>query len=122
QDASETVTTVVDHVDVYDSSTGRWGSSPLALSVPRDYPLVQAVGSYIVFAAGTDKSKDLDILDTRTGAFVKDLQHKPSLYLLRSDAAATTVGGCLMVIAGGQVYQGANATATVEMFDACGSK
>ncbi|KAJ1663843.1 hypothetical protein IW140_004565 [Coemansia sp. RSA 1813] len=119
QDASEPLTTVVDRVDVYDSNAGRWSSSPLALSVPRDYPLAQAVGNYIVFASGTDKSKDLDILDTRTGKFVGDLQHQPSMYLQRSDAAATTVDDCLLIIAGGQVYQGANATASVEMFDAC---
>ncbi|KAJ2550530.1 hypothetical protein EV175_004031 [Coemansia sp. RSA 1933] len=119
QDGSGTSTTVVDRVDVYDSNSGRWSSSPLALSVPRDYPLVQTVGNYIVFASGTDKSKDLDILDTRTGRFVENLQHRPSLYLLRSDAAATTVDDCLMIIAGGRVYQGSNATASVEMFDTC---
>ncbi|KAJ1889433.1 hypothetical protein LPJ81_006132 [Coemansia sp. IMI 209127] len=119
EDGSGSLTTVVDRVDVYDSNAGRWSSSPLALSVPRDYPLVQTVGNYIVFASGTDKSKDLDILDTRSGKFVENLQHRPSLYLLRSDAAATTVDNCLMIIAGGLVYQGANATASVEMFDAC---
>ncbi|KAJ2842887.1 coenzyme A transporter, partial [Coemansia erecta] len=112
QDGSGSLTNVVDRVDVYDSSAGRWNSSPLALSVPRDYPLVQAVGNYIIFAGGTDKSKDLDILDTRSGKFVENLQHRPSLYLLRSDAAATTVDSCLMIIAGGRVYQGANATAS----------
>ncbi|KAI9503359.1 hypothetical protein BX070DRAFT_235051 [Coemansia spiralis] len=118
---SEPSTTVVDRVDLYDAKTGQWSSNPLSLSVPRDYPLVQAVGDYIVFAGGTDESKDLDILDTRTGSFVEDLQHRPALHTLRTNAAAVTIDNCLLIIAGGLVYQGANATASVEMFNACRS-
>ncbi|KAJ2485565.1 coenzyme A transporter [Coemansia sp. RSA 2320] len=98
---TEPLTTVVDRVDLYRTSTGQWSSSPLKLSVPRDYPLVQAVGDYIVFAAGTEASKDFDILDTRTGSFIDSLQHHPALYTLRTDAAATTVDNCLLIIAGG---------------------
>ncbi|KAJ2700850.1 hypothetical protein FB645_004856 [Coemansia sp. IMI 203386] len=117
--AGETQTTVVDRVDVYSSRTGQWSSAPLKLSMPRDYPLVQAVGDYIVFLGGTDQTKDIDVLDTRSGAFVAGLGHTPALYTLRTDAAATTVDDCLLIVAGGLVYQGRNATASVEMFDAC---
>ncbi|KAJ2785503.1 hypothetical protein GGI15_001897 [Coemansia interrupta] len=112
-------TTVVDRVDIYSAATGQWSGRPLELSVPRDYPLVQAVGDYIVFVSGTDQSKDFDILDTRSGAFVDNLNHKPALYTLRSDAAATTIDNCMFIVAGGLVYQGRNATASVEMFNAC---
>ncbi|KAJ2910306.1 hypothetical protein GGI21_001006 [Coemansia aciculifera] len=117
---TEPLTTVVDGVDLYNASTGQWSSNALKLSVPRDYPLVQAVGDYIVFAGGTDKSKDFDILDTTTGLFVKT-QHRPALYTLRTNAAATTVDNCLLIIAGGLVGQGFNATASIEMFNACKS-
>ncbi|KAJ2878121.1 hypothetical protein FB639_003498 [Coemansia asiatica] len=117
--SSQAQTTVVDRVDIFSSRTGHWSSSPLKLSTPRDYPLVQAVGDFIVFLGGTDQSKDFDILDTRSGAFVAGLGHRPALYTLRTDAAAATVDNCLLIVAGGLVYQGRNATASVEMFDAC---
>ncbi|KAJ1797606.1 hypothetical protein LPJ56_006949, partial [Coemansia sp. RSA 2599] len=117
--SSQEPTTVVDRVDIYSSQSGQWSSTPLKLSTPRDYPLAQAVGDYIVFVGGTDQSKDFDILDTRSGAFVTGLGHRPALYTLRTDAAATTVDDCLLIVAGGLVYQGRNATASVEMFDAC---
>ncbi|KAJ2305904.1 hypothetical protein IWW51_003504 [Coemansia sp. RSA 2702] len=112
------LTTVMDRVDVFHAQYQRW-SQPQRLSVPRDYPLVQAVGDYIVFLSGTQASKALDIFDSRTCAFVANPQHTPALYTLRQDAAATTVNGCLLLVGGGTVYQGRNATASVEMFDAC---
>ncbi|KAJ2452582.1 hypothetical protein GGF42_003996 [Coemansia sp. RSA 2424] len=115
---TEPLTTVVDRVDLYSASTGQWSSSPLTLSVPRDYPLVQAVGDYIVFAGGSDESKDFDILDTKAGSFIA-VQHHPAQYTLRTNAAAATIDSCLMIIAGGLVNQSRNATASVEMFDAC---
>ncbi|KAJ2065659.1 hypothetical protein GGI17_000203 [Coemansia sp. S146] len=116
---TEPLTTVVDRVDLFSASTGQWSNSPLKLSVPRDYPMVQAVGDYIVFAGGSDISKDFDILDTRSGSFIQSLQHRPALYTLRTNAAAVTIDNCLMIVAGGLVNQSRNATASVEMFNAC---
>ncbi|KAJ2162733.1 hypothetical protein GGF46_000458 [Coemansia sp. RSA 552] len=113
------LTSVTDRVDVYRAAERKWSSTPLRLSVPRDYPLVQVVGRYIVFASGTQQSKDLDIFDLQAHAFVQNLQHRPALHTLRSDAVAVTVDNCLLVIAGGTVYQGRNTTASVEFFDAC---
>ncbi|KAJ2801128.1 hypothetical protein H4R20_003801, partial [Coemansia guatemalensis] len=113
------LTTVSDRVDVFHAATGKWSTTALKMSVPRDYPLAQAVGDYVVFVSGTQQSKDFDILDTRTLRFVDTSGHRPALYTLRSDAAAATVDGCLLVIAGGNVYGGRNTTASVEMFDAC---
>ncbi|KAJ1865476.1 hypothetical protein LPJ78_002650 [Coemansia sp. RSA 989] len=110
---------LTDRVDIFHASSQQWSSQPLKLSVPRDYPLVQVVGDYIVFLSGTDKSKDLDIFDTQACRFVSNDRHAPALYTLRSDAAATTIDGCLLMVAGGSVYQGRNTTASVEMFDAC---
>ncbi|KAJ2397096.1 hypothetical protein GGF41_008501 [Coemansia sp. RSA 2531] len=81
--------------------------------------MVQAVGDYIVFAGGSDTSKDFDILDTRSGAFIQGAQHRPALYTLRTNAAAVTIDDCLMIVAGGLVNQSRNATASVEMFNAC---
>ncbi|KAJ2725736.1 hypothetical protein GGI07_001104 [Coemansia sp. Benny D115] len=118
---TEPLTTVTDRVDIYNAKKGAWNSEPVKMSVARDYPLVRAVGDYIVFLSGTEESKDFDVLDTRSGKFVRNLKHKPALYLQRSNAAAVTVDGCLLIVAGGEVYQGRNATASVEMFDACGS-
>ncbi|KAJ2746749.1 hypothetical protein GGI20_001079 [Coemansia sp. BCRC 34301] len=115
---TEPLTTVVDRVDLYNATAGQWSSNPLKLSVPRDYPLVQAVGDYIVFAGGSDKSKDFDILDSKTGTFI-GTRHHPALYTLRTNAAAATIDNCLMIIAGGLVNQSRNATASVEMFSAC---
>ncbi|KAJ2024374.1 hypothetical protein H4S03_009128 [Coemansia sp. S3946] len=116
---TEPLTTVVDRVDIFSASTGQWSNNPLKLSVPRDYPMVQAVGDYIVFAGGSDTSKDFDILDTRSGAFIQGAQHRPALYTLRTNAAAVTIDDCLMIVAGGLVNQSRNATASVEMFNAC---
>lgn len=113
---------VTDRVDIFNARTGKWDGNPLKLSVPRDYPIAEALGPYIIFASGTDKTKEFDILDTRTLSFVnsiKDNRHHPALYILRSDAASVVVDDCLMIVAGGLVYQGRNATASVEMFDAC---
>ncbi|KAJ2023766.1 hypothetical protein IWW57_003995 [Coemansia sp. S610] len=116
---TEPLTTVLDRVDLFSASTGQWSSTPLKLSVPRDYPMVQAIGDYIVFVGGSDVSKDFDILDTQSGSFIQGLKHRPALYTLRTDAAAVTIDDCLMIIAGGLVNQGRNATASVELFDAC---
>ncbi|KAJ2812703.1 hypothetical protein H4S07_001216 [Coemansia furcata] len=116
---TEPLTTVVDRVDLFSAATGQWSDTPLKLSVPRDYPMVQAVGDYIVFAGGSDKSKDFDILDTKSGTFIQGLQHRPALYTLRTDAAAVTVDNCLMIVAGGLVNQSRNTTASVEMFNVC---
>ncbi|KAJ2702479.1 hypothetical protein H4218_000778 [Coemansia sp. IMI 209128] len=116
---TEPLTTVLDRVDLFSASTGQWSSTPLKLSVPRDYPMVQAIGDYIVFVGGSDVSKDFDILDTKSGSFIQGLKHRPALYTLRTDAAAVTIDDCLMIIAGGLVNQGRNATASVELFDAC---
>ncbi|KAJ2824914.1 hypothetical protein IWW50_003102 [Coemansia erecta] len=116
--SNEPLTTVVDRVDVFRSRDQQW-SQALKLSVPRDYPLVQIVGDYVVFLVGTQESKDLDIFDSRTSAFVANPRHRPALYTLRADAAAATIDGCLLIVAGGTVYEGRNATASVEMFDAC---
>ncbi|KAJ2613122.1 hypothetical protein H4S08_002379 [Coemansia sp. RSA 1365] len=116
---SEELTTTSDRVDVYHTTTGKWSSTALKMSVARDYPLAQAVGDYVVFVSGTQQSKDFDILDTRTSRFVNMSEHRPALHTLRSDAAAATVDGCLLVIAGGSVYGGRNKTASVEIFDAC---
>ncbi|PIA16287.1 hypothetical protein COEREDRAFT_92597 [Coemansia reversa NRRL 1564] len=115
----EELTTTTDRVDVYHTATGKWSNTALKMSVARDYPLAQAVGNYVVFVSGTQLSKDFDILDTRTSRFVDTSEHRPALHTLRSDAAAATVDGCLLVIAGGSVYGGRNKTASVEMFDAC---
>ncbi|KAI8325574.1 hypothetical protein GQ54DRAFT_315634 [Martensiomyces pterosporus] len=114
-----TLTTIVDRVDIYDAASGKWCDKTLHLSVPRDYPLVQTVGDYVLFFSGTEESKDFDILDTRSKQFITNPQHRPSLYTLRSNAAATTVDDCLVIVAGGLVYQGHNATSSVEMFNAC---
>ncbi|KAJ1959497.1 hypothetical protein GGI12_004307 [Dipsacomyces acuminosporus] len=112
-------TTVTDRVDIFDAGSGKWSDQPLKLSVPRDYPLVQTIGDYVVFLSGTQLSKEFDVLDTRTRQFVKNTSHKPALYTLRSNAAATTVDDCLLMVAGGLVYNGRNATGSVEIFDAC---
>ncbi|KAJ1891318.1 hypothetical protein LPJ66_006990 [Kickxella alabastrina] len=116
---SEPLTTVVDRVDIYNAKAGEWISTPLKLSVARDYLLVQALGDYIVFVSGTDQSKEFDILDMRSLAFIANTHHKPSLYTLRYDASAVTVDNCLLIVAGGLVYQGRSTTGSVEMFDAC---
>ncbi|KAJ2206647.1 hypothetical protein IW145_001996 [Coemansia sp. RSA 521] len=118
--SSEPLTTVTDRADVFHAQTQQWGQA-LTLSVPRDYPLVQTVGDYVVFLAGTQATKALDIFDSRTGTFIVNPRHTPALYTLRDDAAAVTVDGCLLMVAGGTVYQGRNATASVEIFDACKS-
>ncbi|ORX68619.1 hypothetical protein DL89DRAFT_293842 [Linderina pennispora] len=115
---TETDTVVSDRVDVFSLKTNSW-CSPVSLSTARDYPVTHAIGDYIVFVDGTVLTKDFDVFDTRTLKFVKNDKHKPALYTHRTDAGSTVVDDCLLIIAGGDVYQGRNVTGSVELFNAC---
>ncbi|KAJ1673506.1 hypothetical protein EV182_005102, partial [Spiromyces aspiralis] len=104
-------------VDILCEDSLSWCGT-LQLPTPRAYPNTAALGNrYIVFAGG-DNVKEFDILDTSTSKWVP---HKPNLqlYSMRSGAASAVIDDCVLLVGGGNVYNGQNSTASVEIFNAC---
>ncbi|KAJ1921891.1 hypothetical protein H4219_000237 [Mycoemilia scoparia] len=104
-------------VDLFCQDRLEWCGT-LQLAEPRTFPNSHQLGGrYVVFAGG-DGSKVFDVLDTNTRQWVS---HSPNIQLhtLRTGATSVSIDGCVILVGGGLVYQGANSTASVEIFNAC---